>query len=1147
MKITDLEIDGFGVWSGLRIDDLSDRITVFYGPNEAGKTTLMQFVRSVLYGFSAGRRRRYLPPLGGGRSGGSLHVAGADGKFQITRHASDDPTDEGRVTITAADGTIQGDQLLLSALNEVDESIFNNVFAVGLRELQELASLSNTEAAAWLYNLTAGLDRVSIVDVMRELEQSRQAILSADDSPSQVSHMLAERKRLEGEVQELAALGRRWSHLSARQEELQRQTTDLEAESNELKHLVRTIEIAIAVKDKWRQRQTVDEQLQVLGGSPDMAEGAVERLDELNQRIDHHRHLKQQLRDERHQLRDEARDLDINEQLWRQAPRIEALGEQQQWIASLERESQEAEATADRLQTEINTQRRSLGLADEAMLPTAPQISRPALKLLRQPAVAMRSARDECKSAAQEATEARAAAASLASQLSSRLVDVPERDLSAALESAGNRVSLLRRRIALDERLDQLRRHQVELEEQGRDMLQRRMMPAWILAGLGAVFVTGVVLVLSGLFLPTAVVGSLGITLAMLGILGTGAVGLVKFQIERSAANHLTACQRQLDLVERQIGQTKGEREEIDADLPRGGGPLVTRLQTAERELAQLEELLPIDARRQMAEQEIAAATVRGRRAQDEYDAARTAWCEALTTAGLPDHLSPKQVRALTSHHGELAKLMAQLARSRQEAQRRHAEYAALAGRIRQLAVDVGLAAQGQSAVEQLRQLLEQLARQESKSRRLEELHHRARDLKRKEGQVVGRLRKLRRHHRTMLEETGADSEQQFRQRALQAARAKLLRRERETLDREITATLGNHTTHERLASLLTDGEVDRLEAHQTEASALLEANQKKLHNAIQERGAVGQEQQQLAEDRRLAEKQLELSVVDQRLADAFEAWQVRTITWMLLESIRKEYEQHRQPETLIEASGYLRRLTDERYVRVWTPLGEDVLYVEDDQGESLSVDVLSRGTREQLFLSLRLALVARLARHGTQLPLVLDDVLVNFDAGRAKAAARVLRDFAKAGHQLLVFTCHEHIWRMFKTMKVDVRRLPDRTEVLAAGDQEEAADEPSREEIVIAAKAGEEPEESDVSEDESYEEDEGDFEEDEFEEEEGEDEEDEYEEDEYEDEEEGEYEDEEEAEAECADTEDTEDEYEEDEYEEDEEDEPLEGEAEAA
>ena len=89
MKITDLEIDGFGVWSGLKIEELSDRITVFYGPNEAGKTTLTQFIRSMFYGISSARRLRYLPPLRGGRPGGSLHVHGDEGAFQIARHTDD--------------------------------------------------------------------------------------------------------------------------------------------------------------------------------------------------------------------------------------------------------------------------------------------------------------------------------------------------------------------------------------------------------------------------------------------------------------------------------------------------------------------------------------------------------------------------------------------------------------------------------------------------------------------------------------------------------------------------------------------------------------------------------------------------------------------------------------------------------------------------------------------------------------------------------------------------------------------------------------------------------------------------------------------------------------------------------------------------
>jgi hypothetical protein len=170
----------------------------------------------------------------------------------------------------------------------------------------------------------------------------------------------------------------------------------------------------------------------------------------------------------------------------------------------------------------------------------------------------------------------------------------------------------------------------------------------------------------------------------------------------------------------------------------------------------------------------------------------------------------------------------------------------------------------------------------------------------------------------------------------------------------------------------------------------------------------------------------IELGIVDKRLADALDRWRVLTVCGMMLGSVRDYYEREHQPQALREASVFLQRLTSGRYTRVWTPLGEPALRVDDSAGTSLRVEVLSRGTREQLFLALRLALANAYARRGVQLPLVLDDVLVNFDAVRAKAAALVLRDFARQGHQILIFTCHEHIAKIFKNLKADVRQLPD-------------------------------------------------------------------------------------------------------------------------
>jgi hypothetical protein len=183
----------------------------------------------------------------------------------------------------------------------------------------------------------------------------------------------------------------------------------------------------------------------------------------------------------------------------------------------------------------------------------------------------------------------------------------------------------------------------------------------------------------------------------------------------------------------------------------------------------------------------------------------------------------------------------------------------------------------------------------------------------------------------------------------------------------------------------------------------------------------------QLAEDRQLTDKQVELEIVEQKLADALVRWRVLAVCSLLLVAVREFYEREHQPQVLREASGYLKRLTGGRYTRVWTPIGEHALRVDDREGQSLTVDVLSSGTREQLFLGLRLALANSFARRGIELPLVLDDVLVNFDVTRARAAALVLRDFAKEGHQVLLFTCHEHIAKLFRSIKADVRNLPER------------------------------------------------------------------------------------------------------------------------
>jgi uncharacterized protein YhaN len=99
--------------------------------------------------------------------------------------------------------------------------------------------------------------------------------------------------------------------------------------------------------------------------------------------------------------------------------------------------------------------------------------------------------------------------------------------------------------------------------------------------------------------------------------------------------------------------------------------------------------------------------------------------------------------------------------------------------------------------------------------------------------------------------------------------------------------------------------------------------------------------------------------------------------------------------------------------------------------GSDCPADRLSEGTRDQLYLALRLAAIESYAARAEPLPFIADDLLVNFDDRRARAALRVLAEFG-AVTQTILFTHHHHIVELADPATASLHRLPD-AGVLAA------------------------------------------------------------------------------------------------------------------
>lgn len=185
-------------------------------------------------------------------------------------------------------------------------------------------------------------------------------------------------------------------------------------------------------------------------------------------------------------------------------------------------------------------------------------------------------------------------------------------------------------------------------------------------------------------------------------------------------------------------------------------------------------------------------------------------------------------------------------------------------------------------------------------------------------------------------------------------------------------------------------------------------------------------EQQRLAGDVKVARAELEriersdeaaaaaqrAAVLQAEIRELAERWaRARLGRRILRDAIERYRAQHEGP-LLRRADELFTTLTGGRFAALLTELDDNdrpVLIAQAADGRRLKVDELSDGTREQLFLALRLAAIERHIETSGPLPVVFDDVLLESDDRRAAEVLRALADLA-GRTQVIVLTHHRHL-----------------------------------------------------------------------------------------------------------------------------------------
>ena len=172
-----------------------------------------------------------------------------------------------------------------------------------------------------------------------------------------------------------------------------------------------------------------------------------------------------------------------------------------------------------------------------------------------------------------------------------------------------------------------------------------------------------------------------------------------------------------------------------------------------------------------------------------------------------------------------------------------------------------------------------------------------------------------------------------------------------------------------------------------------------------------------------LVTRRLREGGITERLGQNLEAYAVSYIAARLLEEALEAYEAERQPAVIQSAQDIFARLTGGRYTRLATPLGRFEPMVSGTSSAGKGPERLSRATAEQLFLALRLSYIDNLAGAHPSLPVLMDDILVNFDDERRSAAARVIAEFAER-RQVVFFTCHAATAEAFREASGELTML---------------------------------------------------------------------------------------------------------------------------
>ncbi|MED1175618.1 AAA family ATPase [Bacillus paralicheniformis] len=963
MNIHAIHIYGYGKFANQTFRLSPSNLHLVYGLNEAGKTTLMSFIESVLFGFP--KTKRYEPKTGV-IYGGMLEVGHPDlGQIRIERTAGKPE----RVTVYLEDGSTKPEGFLNELLSGVDRQLYKAIYSFDVFGLQEIHKFNRDKIGRFLlFSSLFGSEAISKMDA--GLVKKQEELFKPNGRKPELNQELDRLKKLSEDLKKAKAREGDYHRLLNEKKGAEASIKDSGQLLKDLEHLVSQIEQAIEILPAAAEKRQLEEQLASFGGSGEsrFPEGGLFELEKLESHLHPKAAQLKALEEKKRRLEQRAAAFapaedfleHEAEELLKAYPFYQSYSEK---IASLTDQLHQINGRVQAGLGRLKIEECDILNADTAYeYEWKLQETAQAYIELRE---LKRSLDERFEQARADLEEAEQAHAALSNEVMPEDVRKQKEETLSRLASAGGHAG---RREELLLQLSYLKQEQ--------KVRMKRRKTAFAVA-LCAAFAAAC----AALFFKEWFPGALLVPILLI----FAAVVLKKPEPSAAAA----FIQKQLDDIDRS-GTKSGVsdnalREELWKDD-----------QTRQLLIAKQAELRQREAEYERAIQKFEAWEKDIRPYQEKTER----YLRELNLSIDPSFLA--DAYALIK---ELREEMLKKRDIEQELSRLQAKKASFESELRKLVSSRGRA--GESVQEQVFLLKSALGSQKEKLRQKQEadvsLKHTAEQIK----ELTKETEYFQSQIGELFQKAGADGREMFIGLA-----------KRDQAKKELTARLGQLKRElgrqdEKAVMLASEHSLAELKGKLAEAQEKRARIENKLAEERQKAANVHAELVRLEESGAVSELAYQTGMQKERVAELAKKWAAVKLIRQAVKNKIDEHKKVRLPKLLQTAETLLNPLTAGQYEKIYFSETDESMMVMRKDGAVFYAHELSQATCEQLYLAIRFALALSHQKE-VKLPFQLDDSFVHFDRERFKQVLNILKKLSGEDQQILYFTCHEHVREAF-------------------------------------------------------------------------------------------------------------------------------------